>query len=320
MASKKTAKLEQLAQARAQRSNAAAASSTSMSTLEDTKISKKEANKEQLTEARANKEQLAEAKAKHLTMALSLENLQNLLSDSEWRLQHANAEISALRSSLESERIESAQISILQTTTMPSKSSRSTAQVQQMLSAKVDAARGSPVAMGQLQNLLERSEERLEKAEREIGKLKVALAEERENSRRLQEELDVKAKNCDELAYRLSLEEERSAQRYQALRVERRARQRGQARKGVLESQIKLLHSADSVQSYQLKNVRSNASKAIDALLKMEKENFSLRSELSRCLKRCRREVKEAQIKTYNMAQNWRQSKMLAAKLQKHCM
>ena len=129
MASKKTAKLEQLAQARAQRSNAAAASSTSMSTLEDTKIFKKEANKEQLTEARANKEQLAEAKAKHLTMALSLENLQNLLSDSEWRLQHANAEISALRSSLESERIESAQISILQTTTIPPKSSRSAAYI-----------------------------------------------------------------------------------------------------------------------------------------------------------------------------------------------
>ena len=87
----------------------------------------------------------------------------------------------------------------------------------------------------QLQNLLERSEKRLEKAEREIEKLKVALAEERGNSRRLQEELDVKAKSGDELTHRLSLEEKRSAQQYQALHVKHHAHQRGQAKKGASE-------------------------------------------------------------------------------------
>jgi len=38
-------------------------------------------------------------------MSLSLENLRRVLSDSEQRLQHADAEISALRSSLESEEL-----------------------------------------------------------------------------------------------------------------------------------------------------------------------------------------------------------------------
>jgi len=90
MASKKAARIEQLAQARAQRSNAAPVSSTSILPSHDIKISKKEANKEQLAEARANKETLAETRAKELNMALSLENLQSLLSDSDQRLQHAD--------------------------------------------------------------------------------------------------------------------------------------------------------------------------------------------------------------------------------------
>src|SRR6266487_1873808 len=71
MASKKAARIEQLAQAQAKRSNAAPVSSTSILPSHDIKISKKEANKEQLAEARANKETLAETRAKELVRAIS---------------------------------------------------------------------------------------------------------------------------------------------------------------------------------------------------------------------------------------------------------
>src|SRR5436190_17885439 len=74
-----------------------------------------------------------------------------------------------------------------------------------------------------------------------------------------------------------------------------------------------------NAQSDQLKDIKNNASKAIEALLKMEKENSNLRSELSMSMEQGRKEVKEAQVKTHTMAQNWMQSKMLVARLQKHC-
>jgi hypothetical protein len=48
-----------------------------------------------------------------------------------------------------------------------------------------------------------------------------------------------------------------------------------------LEEQIQLLHSADVTKSDQLDYIQSNASKAINTLLKLEKENHNLKSELS---------------------------------------
>jgi hypothetical protein len=131
--------------------------------------------------------------------------------------------------------------------------------------------------------------------------------------------LEVEREHSKNLSLLLDDEKKHSADLYRSLLVERHARQRGQVRKDILEKQIKLLCSADYVKSDQLMDVKSNASKAIEALLKTKNENSNLKNELSMCLERCRKEVKEAQFKVHTMAQNWRQSKMLAAKLQKRC-
>jgi hypothetical protein len=67
---------------------------------------------------------------------------------------------------------------------MPSKSSTSTAQAQQLLTVRVNNVREPPVTREQLQNLLKMSKERLGLAEKKIEELRVALADERKNCRR----------------------------------------------------------------------------------------------------------------------------------------
>jgi hypothetical protein len=170
-----------------------------------------------------------------------------------------------------------------------------------------------------LEELLVASEEKAQMAEAEAATLRSALECERQRSRVLEGALDQEIGNCTNLLLALSAERERSAKWYQALRVERRARQRGQARKLVLEDYIRLLQASDTVQSDELKSIKTNASKAIDALLKVEKENSSLRNELSGALERCGEEIKSAKAKVKAVGQELRRSRVLAARLQKQC-
>ena len=199
---------------------------------------------------------------------------------------------------------------------MPPKASKTTVQQQHLLIARSIRSSGPKLT---LEELLVASEEKVQMAEAEAAKLRSALECERQRSIELEEALDQEIGNSANLLLALSAERERSAKWYQALRVERRARQRGQARKLVLEDYIRLLQASDTAQSDELKGIKTNASKAIDTLLKVEKENSSLRNELSGALERCGEEIKSAKAKVKAVGQELRQSRVLAARLQKQC-
>jgi hypothetical protein len=202
---------------------------------------------------------------------------------------------------------------------MPPKASKTTIQQQKLLNAR--SIRSSKASGPKLtpEELLVASEEKVQMAEAEAAKLRSALECERQRSSKLEGALDQEIGNCTNLLLALSAERERSAKWYQALCVERRARQRGQARKLVLEDYIRLLQASDTAQSDELKDIKTNASKAIDALLKVEKENSSLRNELSGALERCGEEIKSAKAKVKAVGQELRRSRVLAAQLQKQC-
>jgi len=179
-----------------------------------------------------------------------------------------------------------------------------------------------------LQELLVSSEARLQAAEAKYKSLESALHTEQErcallhkaldaerkNSMELSVALDAEKKHSAELSAALCAEKQQSEQLYQNLRVERRARQRGQSRKGVLEGQIRLLKSVEASSV-----VTKNASKAIDALIKVEKENFNLRSELSKTLERCTAEAAHHAQKLNDVMKQTKEYRLLATKLQKRC-
>jgi len=71
--------------------------------------------------------------------------------------------------------------------------------------------------------------------------------------------------------------------------------------------------------SDKLTGVRSSTSKAIDALLKVEKEKSTLQSELSKCMERCKIEISRGQIKAKLVGQKLKESRMLTTHLQKCC-
>src|SRR5437588_709402 len=81
----------------------------------------------------------------------------------------------------------------------------------------------------------------------------------------------------DRLADMLVAEQSHSQKLYTKFRVERRARQRGQKRLVSLETQIKQLKSDNLKKFEDLKMLTVNASHSVDALLKVEKENTTLR-------------------------------------------
>jgi hypothetical protein len=177
-----------------------------------------------------------------------------------------------------------------------------------------------------LQELLVFSEARLQAAEakykslesalhteqKQCALLHKALDAERKNSMELSVALNAKKKNSAELFAVLCAERQQSEQLYQNLHMERHARQRGQSRKSVLEDQIRLLKSVETL-SVDTKN----ASKAINALIKVEKENFNLRSELSKTLERCTAEVAHNAQKLNDVMKQTKEYRLLATKLQK---
>ena len=175
------------------------------------------------------------------------------------------------------------------------------AQIHSKTSENVHTSASAELA--NVQKLLSIAEEKLKQAEEKCIVLASELSAEQKKSANLTKALADEKQHSDDL--------------YQQLRVKRRAWQRGLRRKNVLEAQINLLQNAGSLQSDELRNIKSNASKAIEKLLKMEKENASLRSELSVCLERCKSEAKQAQIKAYAISQKLKHTKRLAAQLQR---
>jgi chromosome segregation ATPase len=138
-----------------------------------------------------------------------------------------------------------------------------------------------------------------------VAQLTQNLANEKEQSRMLLAKVDA--------------EKEHSKQLYKVMRVEKRARQREQARKALMEGQIKLLKSADVRMSMNLKEATGDASKAIDALLTVEKENTTLRSELSRSLQLYTSELAAANKKLNVVGEKMKEYKGQAAKFKKRC-
>jgi ribosomal protein S25 len=68
-----------------------------------------------------------------------------------------------------------------------------------------------------------------------------------------------------------------------------------------------------------LQRVKGNASKAVDALLKTERENSALRSELLKTLERCTTEAALAQQKLAQTYNKTKEHKKLSEKLKKCC-
>jgi hypothetical protein len=137
------------------------------------------------------------------------------------------------------------------------------------------------------------SEAQLKASLEKISELEAALQAQKQLSAQLSQALADKEHNDQILLDKLEAEQVYSRGLYQSLRTERRARQRGQTRKGVLEGQIKLLKSAEFKLSTTLKTVTSNASRAVESLMQIEKQNVTLRSDLSLALQRC---ITEAQL------------------------
>ena len=123
-------------------------------------------------------------------------------------------------------------------------------------------------------------------------------------------------KQSDLLAKALEAEEEQSSSLYAALRVERRARQRGAARKSALEDKIHVLKSAESTLQRSLKMKTADANKAI-AMLTSSEEN--LKFKLSCAMEKCSAEVKWTQNKLDDKRKELKQSRSMISKLKKRC-
>ena len=166
-------------------------------------------------------------------------------------------------------------------------------------------------------------QDQLEEWRRQLGKATEKIAY-------LESELESKCLHCSELVSSLEnvqkMAEELSSElhkvklqaeeQYKKLQVEHRARQQGQARKGVLVEQIRLLKSANRERS---EDYESSSSKAIDSLLRLEKEKSKLQSELSKCLKRSQAEFCHSQEKMLSLGNRLKESKHLASNFKKQC-
>ena len=160
--------------------------------------------------------------------------------------------------------------------------------------------------------------------ELELGKAKVAelhsaLDAERGLNAQLSSELEDARTLSSELSSALEDERIYSKELYRKLHVEKCARQRGQQRKAVLEKKIKELNATDLWRHDELQSVTKNSSRTIDELLKLEKENAGLHSELSGALKRAAAEAAEAQMRIAEAAEKLKASQAVNKKLQKQC-
>lgn len=164
------------------------------------------------------------------------------------------------------------------------------------------------------QNLLEEYKQQLEKATDKIRYLESELEAKCLYCSKLVSKLENVQKMAEELSSELHRVKLQAEEQYKKLRVEHRARQRGQARKGVLLEQIRLLKSANRERS---EDYESSSSKAIDSLLKLEKENSKLQSELSRCLERLQAEFGHSQEKLLSLGNKLKESKHLASNFKK---
>ena len=125
-----------------------------------------------------------------------------------------------------------------------------------------------------------------------------------------------KAKSADFLQC-IAAEQNRYDTLYQKYRVERRARQRGKKREDVLHAKIQALTTTALQTSAQLKSVIGNASVNIDSLIKVEKENTTLKYELSQTLQRHKAAIAESSDAMLALTKQLKKSKAFGKALSK---
>jgi hypothetical protein len=148
-----------------------------------------------------------------------------------------------------------------------------------------------PVAMAAKdQNNLEQSLDDLKgkykDALQQVKDLNELLMEERNKVADLDTALKKEKQNVLELEERWKKEKRRSEGFYLELCVARRSVQRSKKKKETLQGQIDILKLAAFESSKKHKDALSSAKHAVDSLIRFEKENAGLRSDLSLCLAR----------------------------------
>lgn len=189
---------------------------------------------------------------------------------------------------------------------------RSKAQMQQLAEARKNVSAGA--ADISLQNKLEECERQLEMAADKIASLESELESKSLYCSELSFSLEKAQKKAADLSLQLHRAKLEAEEQYKKMRVEHRARQRAQARKGVLLEQIKLLKSADRQRSEDDKH---SLSKAIDSLFKLEKEKSKLQSELSQCLERSQADFRHSKKQMHSLQTKLTESRRLALNLKK---
>ena len=203
---------------------------------------------------------------------------------------------------------------------MPPKGSRSAAQrahLAQLGPGRSPSTGEHLLTMEQLQQMLAASQAKVLAAEEQIANLESTLETERLHSQKCLEDLQLQVKQNAELSALLAAEKICSGELKTRVRVERRARQRAQARKELLDKQIKIFKSAESKSSDHVKAATNNAEKAIYSLIRAEKENSTLKYELSQCLQRCHAEMTKCRNTVLALTKKLRDSKEVTRNLQR---
>lgn len=170
-----------------------------------------------------------------------------------------------------------------------------------------------------LQSLLEQSEKKLQEAAEKILHLESELEAKNLHCTQLASSLERAQQKTAELSSELQMIKLQAEEQHKKLRVEHRARQRGQKRKEILLEQIRLLKSADFEKSQNIKEHANSASKTVDSLIKLEKENSKLQNELSKCLERSQAELRHSHNKFLSLGKKLRESRALSSKFKKQC-
>jgi chromosome segregation ATPase len=217
---------------------------------------------------------------------------------------------------------------------MPPKKTRSAAQKMQLAAVRHGSSFSSSdqlATIEKLPNMLGDACNELLDAEEQIAELVSLLELEQASSKIFSEGLQLQHAQNAELSAQLATEKAKSAgflhciaaeqarygELYCKYRVERRRRQRGEKRKLVLEAQIQALKDTAKQTSAQLKTMTRNASRTIDSLINVEKQNATLKNELSQALQRCKAELSESRNTVLALTKKLGQSKALSKALSK---
>jgi hypothetical protein len=117
----------------------------------------------------------------------------------------------------------------------------------------------------------------------------------------------------------LKVEQSQSAELYRCFRVERRARQRGAARKDFLESKIEILQATNAQHLAEQKQLIHGTMSYGETLAQLEKKYSNLQDQLFCTMDRSQIELAKAKRKLTLVQKNLKQSRSQAAYFRKRC-